>query len=76
MADALEDHEGTVSVGVRTIINLRFAEDNDGLAGQEEELASLMKHLDETSTVYGIQISAERTLLVTNTPMASALTLP
>ena len=32
MADALEDHEGTVSIGGRTITNLRFADDIDGLA--------------------------------------------
>ena len=37
--DALEDHEGTVSIGGRTITNLRFADDIDGLAGEEEELA-------------------------------------
>ena len=28
----LEDHEGTVSIGGRTITNLRFADDIDGLA--------------------------------------------
>ena len=41
MTDALEDHEGTVSIGCRTITNLRFADDIDGLAG-EEELANLV----------------------------------
>ena len=39
MTDALEDHEGTVSIGGRTINNLRFADDIDSLAGEEEELA-------------------------------------
>ena len=34
MTDALEDQEGTVSSGGRTITNLRFANDNDGLAGE------------------------------------------
>ncbi|WP_293703486.1 hypothetical protein, partial [Thiolapillus sp.] len=43
MTDALEDHEGTVSIGGRTIINLRFADDIDGLAGEEEELANLVE---------------------------------
>ena len=38
MTDALEDHEGTVSIGGRIITNLRFADDIDGLAGEEEEL--------------------------------------
>ena len=41
MTDALEDHEGTVSIGGRTNTNFRFADDIDGLAGEEEELASL-----------------------------------
>ena len=36
--DALEDYEGTVSIGSRTITNLGFANDIDGLAGEEEEL--------------------------------------
>ena len=42
MTDALEDHEGTVSIGGRPITNLRFADDIDGLAGEEEELANLV----------------------------------
>ena len=45
MTDALEDHEGTVSIGDRTITNLRFANGIDGLAG-EEELAKLVERLD------------------------------
>ena len=36
--DTLEDHEGTVSIGGGTISNICFADDNDGLAGEEEEL--------------------------------------
>ena len=40
MTDALEDHEGTVSIGVRTFANLRFSDDIDGLAREEEELAN------------------------------------
>ena len=39
MTDALEDHEGTVSIGGRIITNLRFADDIDGLTGEEEEVA-------------------------------------
>ena len=37
MTDALEDHEDTVSTGGRAITNLRFADDIDGVAGQEQE---------------------------------------
>ena len=50
MTDALEDHEDTVSIGGRAITNLRFADDIDGLAGEEEELAKLVERLDNTST--------------------------
>ena len=66
MTDALEDHAGTVSIGGRTITNLRFANDIDGLAGTETELANLVERLDKTSTAYGMQISAEKTKLMTN----------
>ena len=45
MTDALVDHERTVSIGGRTITSLRFADDIDGLAG-EEELANLVERLD------------------------------
>ena len=40
IAEEREDYEGTVSIGGRTITNLRFADVIDGLAG-EEELAKL-----------------------------------
>ena len=40
MADTLEDHEGTVSTGGRTITNVRYADDINGSAGEEEELAN------------------------------------
>ncbi|WP_419629653.1 reverse transcriptase domain-containing protein, partial [Thiolapillus sp.] len=66
MTDALEDHEGTVSIGGRTITNLRFADDIDGLAEEEEELANLVEHRDKASTAYGMEISAEKTKLMTN----------
>ena len=38
----------------------------DGLAGQEQELLKLVNHLEEASTAYGIQITAEKTQLMTN----------
>ena len=66
MTDALEDHQGTVSIGGRTITNLRFADDIDGLAGKEEELASLVDHVDKTSAAFDMEISAEKTKLMTN----------
>ena len=66
MTEALDDHEGTVSIGGRTITNLRFADDIDGLAGAEEELANLVERLDKAFAAYGMEISAEKTKLMTN----------
>ena len=68
MTDTLENHEGTVSIGDRTITNLRFADDMDGLAGEEEELARLVECLDKAAFIaYSMEISAEKTKLMTNT---------
>ena len=66
MADALEDHEGTIGIGGGTTTNIRFADNIDDIAGQEQELVKLVNHLEEASTAYGMQISAEKTQLMTN----------
>ena len=66
MTDALDDHEGTVGIGGRNITNLRLADDIDGLAGREEELADLVERIDKTSTAFVMQIIAEKTKLMTN----------
>ena len=65
MTDALEDHKGTVSIGGRAITNLRFADDINVLAGEEEELARLVERPDKASTAYGMEISAKKTKLMT-----------
>ena len=52
--------------GGRTITNRRFADDIDGLAGEEEELAKPVACLDKASTAHGMEISAEKTKLMTN----------
>ena len=38
----------------------------DGLAGEEEELAKLVECLDIASTAYDMEISVEKTKLMTN----------
>ena len=66
IADALGDHEGTVSIGGRTITDLLFADVIDGLDGQEQELVKLVNHLEEASTAYSMQVNAGKTQLMTN----------
>ncbi|XP_035824558.1 uncharacterized protein LOC118477364 [Aplysia californica] len=66
MTDSLEDHNGTISIGGRTITNLRFVDDIDGLAGEEQKLTTLVERQDTTSEAYGMEINAEKTKLMTN----------
>ena len=65
MTDTLQDHEDTVSIGGRTTTNLRFADDVDGIT-EEEELAKLVERLHKAATAYGMEISNEKTNLITN----------
>ena len=66
MFDALEEHDGKVSIGGRNITNLRFADDIDALAEEEQELEAPVESLDKTCTRYKMEISAEKTKLMTN----------
>ena len=66
MSDALEEHDGKVSISGRNITNLRFADDIDALAEEEQELEALVESLDKTCTRYKMEISAEKTKLMTN----------
>ena len=43
-----------------------FDFDIDGLAEEEQELVNLVECLNKTSSAYGIEISAEKTKLLTN----------
>ena len=66
MSYALEEHDGKVSIGGRNITSLRFANDIDALAEEEQELEALVESLDITCTRYKMGISAEKTKLITN----------
>ena len=67
MSDALED-DGKVSVGGRTITNLRFSDNIDALAEEEQELhvEVLVESLDKTCTLYKMEICAEKNKPMTN----------
>ena len=45
MSDALEEHDGKVSIDGRNITNLQFADDIDALAEEEKELEALVESL-------------------------------
>ena len=66
MSDALEEHDRKVSIGGRNITNLQFADDIDAPAKEEQELEALLEKLDQTCTRYKMEMSAEKTKLLTN----------
>ena len=55
-----------VSIVGRNINNLCFSDYTDALASSEDELATLVKNLDETSSRFDREVSAEKTKLMTN----------
>ena len=60
MADALVNHNGTISIGGRVITKLQLANDIECLAGNEEALNELIKCLDRTAKSFGMEINAKR----------------
>ena len=62
----LENYNGTISIGGRQITYLRFADDIDGITGEEDELTTLVHNLDTAATKFGMEISAEKTKIMTN----------
>ena len=66
MNDALDNHVGLVNIGGKIITNLRFADDIDGLAGSESELANLIKIIDNTARAYRMEINSTNTQIMAN----------
>ena len=66
MCEALDDHEGSVGIGVRHY-QLRFADDIVVTAEQEEEAGVLVDRLDRTTTRYKWR-SVQTRQVMTNNP--------
>ena len=68
MCEALDDHEGSVSIGGRLITNFRFADDIVVNAEEDEEAGVLIDRLDRTTTRYKMEIGPDKTKVMTNNP--------
>ena len=60
--DALEEHDEKNSIGDGTVTDLRFADDINAVAGEEQAVEAL----DGICSRYKMEISAEKTKLTTN----------
>ena len=65
MSDVLKEHGEKVSIGGRNITNPRLADGIDALAEAEQELEALVESLDNSCTSYMMEISTEKTKLMT-----------
>ena len=45
MSNTLEENDGKVSIGGRSVTNLRFVDDIDALAEEKQELEALVESL-------------------------------
>ena len=61
MCEALDGHEGSVSIGGRLITNFGFADDIVVNAEEEEEAGKLVDRLDTTTTRYKMEIGPDKT---------------
>ena len=68
MCEALDDHEGSFSIGGRLIANFRFADDIVVNEEEEEEAGVLVDRLDTTTTRYKMEIGPVKTKVMTNNP--------
>ena len=70
MCEALDDHEGSVSIGGRLITNFRFADDIvvNAEEEEEEETGILIDRFDRTTTRYKMEIGPDKTKVMTNNP--------
>ena len=68
MCEAMDGHEGGVSIGGRLIANFRFADDIVVNAEEEEEAGILVDRLDRTTTRYKMEIGPDKTKVMTNNP--------
>ena len=64
--DALANHHGPVSISGKNLTYLRYANNTDRLAGNEEELTHLVQCLDETWRAYGMEINVDKTKMMAN----------
>ena len=67
MCEALDDHEGSFSIGGRLITNFHFAE-KIVVNEEEEEAGVLVDRLDTTTTRYKMEIGPVKTKVMTNNP--------
>ena len=66
MTETLQNHQSTISIGGRSLCNLRFADDIDLMGGSKQELQNLTNRLSERANAYGMEVSTEKSKVMVN----------
>jgi hypothetical protein len=64
--ETLQDHHTSISIGGRSLCNLRFADDIDLMGGSNEELQDLTNKLVDRANAYGMEVSTEKSKVMVN----------
>ena len=75
MTEALERHDGGVSIGGRNITNLRFVDDIDDLANSEHDLFKLTDSINEASKRHEIELNGKKIMTLNLDGFHKAMTL-
>ena len=64
--ETLHEPHKSISICRRPICNLRFSDDIDLMGGSNSELRDLTNRLVDRATVYGMEVSKEKSKIMTN----------
>ena len=67
----LEEAQAGIQIAGRNINNLRYADDTILMAESKEELKSLLMKVKEESEKVGLQLSIQKTKIMTSGPITS-----
>ena len=65
--ETLHDQHAYIFIGGKPISSLRLADDIDVMGGSNGELQDLTNRLADRETAYGMEVSAEKSKIMTNT---------
>ena len=67
----LDEAQARIKIASRNINNLRYADDTTLMAGNEEELKSLLMKVKEESEKAGLKLNIQKTKIMTSVPIIS-----
>ena len=67
----MDESQAGIKIAVRSINNLRYADDTILMAENKEELKSLLRKVKEESEKAGLKLNIQRTKIMASSPITS-----